>query len=174
MKSARFYWITAIFYAVFIFILSVFALPAAAPFGGQNIYDRTLPWICGLFAGGVLLFLWKNRTVLSRLKQCVLFFIFAVYALFYFKLEFRIEEIHLINFAVLTFLFIKSLKASSAAPPIAWKASALTVLIGASDELLQKFIPGRVADWRDIGLCVIGVTLGNGLTWIFSGSREKI
>ena len=101
------------------------------------------------------------------LKWILFLLILSIYTGFYFTLPIPLEEIHLINFSVLTLLYKKAFENSGRGQHIYWKALVLTVFIGSLDEFIQKFIPGRFADWHDIGLCLIGALLGALLAWIF-------
>ena len=167
MTTPRFYWITAIFYTLFIFFLSLFALPIGERFGGDIFYYRGL-LAAGIISGSILLMtLWKKRRKMGALKWAALIFIFSVYVIFYFTLQIRIEEIHLINFAILNILFQKAFASSGMEPSYGY-AAGLSVFIGCSDEFLQKFIPGRVGDWHDVGLGVAGALLGAALTRVTS------
>ena len=162
---------TAIAYTLFVFLLAVFALPIGERFGGDAFYDRGL-FIAGIVSGAsLLILLWKKRRQMTALKWMALVFILSIDIAFYFNLEIRLEEIHLINFSVLTILFKKALDHSShpsLRSMVYAKAIALAVLVGSLDEFLQKFIPGRVSDLRDVGLCGVAALLGAGLAWISS------
>ena len=47
-------------------------------------------------------------------------------------------------------------------------AVALTVAYGVTDELHQRFVPGRFAEWRDLTADTGGAVLGVGLVWAWS------
>ncbi len=52
----------------------------------------------------------------------------------------------------------------------------LSTVYGVTDEVHQMFVPGRVAEVRDLFADVIGATLGVGLVWawgIVSSARRK-
>lgn len=168
MKMPWFYWITAIFYALLIFLLSFFALPWGERLGGYSFFYsmlRTAGIICG---AALLLFVWKNRRNMTVSRGLALSAVLLVYAFFYFNMRFPVEWIHLINFAILAILLKKAFECSSGTPHVYKKAAALTVFFGSVDELLQKFIPGRFADWHDVGLCIAGALLGCTLAWVFT------
>ena len=163
MKWPSFYWITAIFYALFIFFLSIFALPLGERLGGHPFYEWALFAACFLFAATSFFLLWKTRKKITLPKWLAFAATAGIYVFFYFHLKFPIEEIHLINFAILCFLLKKAMENSGSQRHIYWKAVSLAVLAGCFDEFVQKFVPGRFADWHDVGLCLIGALLGAGL-----------
>ena len=168
MKPFPSYRTAAILYTLFIFSLGIFALPLAnLLFGGDSIYHRLFPLLCLLFAAILLVLLWKNRKQMTPLKWMAMALMISVYALFYYNLDVRLEEIHLINFAVLAILFKKAFESSRHPGQAYWKAIALAMLVGGLDEWIQLFIPGRFAQWHDVGLCFLGAALGTLLCWIF-------
>lgn len=174
MKAPLFYRIAAILYTLFIISLAFFAIPAAERLGDAHLlYLRALTAAGVIFTAGILCILWQKRRRLTVWRGLLLILIAAVYALFYYRLEIRIETIHLINFAVLTFFLTKALENPPGRRPVYLNAAALSLAVGGFDELIQKFIPGRFSQWHDVGLCVIGTILGAGLAWIFSPPSEK-
>jgi VanZ family protein len=54
-----------------------------------------------------------------------------------------------------------------------WLAAALAALYGMSDELHQRFVPGRNADWVDVIADAIGALLGAGVMAVFNRRHRR-
>ena len=173
MKTPSLYWITAILYTVFIFFLSVFALDIGKIFGGDIFYDYALNIAGILFISGLLVLFGKKYRQMTGLRWLALAGVLSVYACFYFNLENKIEEIHLINFSLLTILYKKAFENSRCPQHAYWKAGAVSIFAGGLDEFIQRFVPGRFAQWHDVGLCLVGALLGVGLAWILNSLRNS-
>ena len=71
---------------------------------------------------------------------------------------------HALEYGVLALLLYAASRATPILSRHAWQAALLLALLYAlSDELHQVFVPGRVADWRDIGADALGAVLALGV-----------
>jgi VanZ family protein len=71
---------------------------------------------------------------------------------------------HAFEYGVLALLLYAAARATPGLARHAWQAAfLLTLMYAASDELHQMFVPGRVADWRDIAADAVGAVLALGL-----------
>jgi VanZ family protein len=52
-------------------------------------------------------------------------------------------------------------------------AAPLATLYGMSDELHQRFVPGRNSDWRDVAADAIGALLGAAVIALVAGHRRR-
>jgi VanZ family protein len=77
-------------------------------------------------------------------------------------------------YAILAVLWARALLATSdrraTARPLLWLAFTLTALYALSDEIHQSFVPGRVADVRDLGLDLLGAVVG---LWLWAKMRKR-
>lgn len=77
---------------------------------------------------------------------------------------------HLVAFAILAVLLVRALAGglpSRITVSTALVAAALTTAYGASDELHQMFVPGRVADVRDLVADALGGAAGAFACWVW-------
>lgn len=65
---------------------------------------------------------------------------------------------HMLEYAVLAWLWHRAWGQRST-----WLAWGLAVVYAASDEFHQSFVPGRHAQWADVGVDAVGAALGLGL-----------
>jgi VanZ family protein len=85
--------------------------------------------------------------------------------LFYRMVPNPYELTHMPEYALLSVLLVHARKPSSYLYP-----AAITIMIGAVDELYQGFLPLRYFAWYDIGLNGLGGILGLTLFWGLRGS----
>ncbi len=53
------------------------------------------------------------------------------------------------------------------APATALLGMALTIAYGCTDEIHQMFVPGRSAEWRDLGADATGAVIGAFICWLW-------
>jgi VanZ family protein len=63
-----------------------------------------------------------------------------------------VGRIHIAEYALLGFLFVRALPAHLDGPPLMALAVAAAALTGLVDETIQHFLPNRVFDWYDVAL----------------------
>jgi VanZ family protein len=78
---------------------------------------------------------------------------------------------HALAYAPVGWLFLRAIVwKKTFTRRVLWLAILAGALYGATDELHQHFVPGRVADWTDWLADTIGVALG---AWLFYRWRRK-
>jgi VanZ family protein len=83
---------------------------------------------------------------------------------------------HGLAFAGLAVVVLRALargRLAAVAPGSVAGAWLIAVLYGVADEWHQSFVPGRVADWRDLLADGVGAALGLGLVWAWSIIRRS-
>ena len=80
------------------------------------------------------------------------------------------QAIHPIEYTVLGILIVRALAGGLPARitlSTALLGIALTVAYGLTDEIHQMFVPGRVADWRDLVADAIGGAIAAAVCWLW-------
>ncbi|MBI3988501.1 MAG: VanZ family protein [candidate division NC10 bacterium] len=81
---------------------------------------------------------------------------------------------HLLEYAILSYLWTRTLDRSSAfLPPPSPFAFLLSISYAAVDEFHQAFVPTRTADLFDVLLDASGAALFQGFLWVWSKRREQ-
>lgn len=90
---------------------------------------------------------------------------------------FRDKGVHFAEYGTLAALLVHAFRGSwpSLRPPALFFAAwSVTVFWGLSDEIHQAFVPGRVADVRDIVADAIGGLIGAALYLLFVRNRRPV
>lgn len=112
----------------------------------------------------LMLFLYKIRDVAAYLLMTCLAVILAYFVL---GLEVPEERVHFVQYGLLAVSVCYSLRPRVSGPKLYLLTFAVTSFGGIVDEFLQKFIPGRYFDPRDIGFNVTAAAIGAGFCAVF-------
>ena len=80
-------------------------------------------------------------------------------------------SVHALVYAVLGVLVLRAVanaRWSGVAMRMAGWAFVITVMYGISDEFHQRFVPGRIAEVRDLAADVVGAFIGIMVVWTWS------
>ncbi len=168
-----FYWITAILYGLLILLVTLSGPPVLNWLDNGGFSHAILFASFGILAAWVLQAAWKKKRGLTPRGFFALIGIAGVYVFFYFRLSVVFEEIHLVYFAGAAILFQRAFRNSSVPGNAYGNAILAATAISGLDEYLQSFMPGRFAEWHDVGLGLLGSVLGAALAWIFNSPDEE-
>jgi len=118
----------------------------------------------------IAIFFWKIG-LQSFLSFSIIVINLLVFSFFVYTTEFPAEKIHLVEYAVLGFLFFRALALDLPAAGSFAAAFLLVVCAGLLDETIQHFTPGRVGDIFDVLMDVLGGV--SGLVFTAVAVREK-
>ncbi len=129
--------------------------------GGENF-----PYFLGgfIFINVIFAFLLLKKRYVFR-GLFIICFVFYVGFIIMRNLEFLAEKIHLLEYGILAFIIYRSLNKQQSKESIHFKILLIGFTVGAIDELIQRFIPSRVFDIRDIFLNAASVSLGQMLLY---------
>jgi len=87
---------------------------------------------------------------------------------------------HVTEYAILAWLLLRALRASNGLTSdhrwnrkLALWAWGLATLYAMSDELHQRFVPGRTGQWEDVAIDSAGAALGLFLVWAVASRRKS-
>ncbi|GEM_PF-3271490 len=104
------------------------------------------------------------RFLSLRKKYVVQGFFIIIVAFFLFyriadNIEFSSEKMHLIEYAILAIVIYSRIDKDQSVTTLHFKILIIGFIVGSIDEYLQRFIPGRVCDIRDVLLNSASVSL---------------
>lgn len=104
------------------------------------------------------------RFLLLRKKYVAqgLFIIIVAFFIFYKiadNMEFTSEKMHLIEYAILAVVIYSRINKNQPVTKLHFKILIIGFIVGSIDEFLQRFIPGRACDIRDVFLNSASVSL---------------
>ncbi|MEW6008663.1 MAG: VanZ family protein [Candidatus Omnitrophota bacterium] len=160
-------WSLFFIYCAFIYI----SLPFAPKFWevilkafGEGARD--FPYLVGflIFINIIFMFLLlkKRKPFKGLLLICLVFFAGFIIMR---NLEFLAERMHLLEYIILPFIIFKSINRQQSKESMHFKILLIGFIVGAIDEIIQRFIPGRVFDIKDIFLNAASVSLGQVLLY---------
>jgi VanZ family protein len=79
------------------------------------------------------------------------------------------ERVHFLQIGLLAFLVWRALPQTRGA--LGWAVLAGT-LVGAVEETIQIMVPGRVCDWRDIGMSAVAAVVTGLALWVIQGAAS--
>lgn len=129
-------------------------------------FGKNLPYtiISLAFIGAILRFLMLNKQYLIQgLFMIVL--VFSISFLILRNLEYPAERMHLIEYMLLAIIIYSRMNKDQPIMALHFKILAIGFIVGALDEGIQYFIPGRVCDFRDVILNAASVSLGQMLLY---------
>lgn len=148
--------------------------------------ESAIPIVAGIFVIGLVLFLWRSArqqatahaintsrllVVISGILACLIIEISVTESL----IVLPIERIHAVKYMLLAFFAFFSLEQDSRQRAIFFALS-LSCLIGIGEETLQRWIPNRFSDLRDIALnlisCGFGVTYAALTSFLLKPNRD--
>ncbi len=165
-------WSVALVYVGFIYATLGTARSFINPLRNLGVLNLTLLLGYIAIAGAVLLFLVRKKAADAR-RLIVWAAIFSVYYFLAKDLRSPEEKIHFFEYGLVGYFFYKAFQLHIKKNWGIFLAAFVTgSLAGAVDELIQKTIPGRYYDPRDIGLNIISVGLGLILLSLFPSRNE--
>lgn len=125
-----------------------------------NLFINTAVAI--LLAATLLLF-WKHFVRKKFYVYAGIIALLSVYALYLARLTIIVEKVHLVEYGFLACLIYRVFRPVRPRPIKYLYMFTTLTLIGYCDELIQKFLPNRVYDLRDVVLNVASGLLAFGL-----------
>ena len=114
--------------------------------------------LCLVFAATILRFLLLKKKYKIQ-GFLIIIFAFLIFLKIAANIDSPSEKIHLVEYALLAFVIYSRINKNQPASALHFKILIIGFIVGAVDELLQKFIPGRVCDFRDVLLNTASVSL---------------
>lgn len=150
-KRRIFLWSLVLFYISLIFISTPFALPIWNFLEKEMRLNFNLVMLflgAGIFFGLNYFFIKTSR----NLRYClILTFIFFGYAfLFFYFAKFPTERFHLFEYGFLSFLVYQALAMDLTGKKVYGLGMIIVMVVGMFDEVIQRFVPQRYADIRDV------------------------
>lgn len=129
--------------------------------------------VSGLYVGGAAAVFWWLRRVNVRPTGWVFAAVTAAAACAaLLQIESPEERVHFLEYVILVLLVERAWPAQKPIPRLL-AAGLIGCAVGALDEVVQKFRPERVFDWRDIGFNAFGSALGVSLVAIARLLRSR-
>ena len=139
-------------------VLSIYGRPLQY-WVADNIGYEVTAWIIGLTLlvaiCSILLWLWRRYQSLPLVHLGWFLPLFLLLPLTLDRVE---ERVHFLSFGAFGLLSLLVF-----APRVAFT---LCLLISASDELLQHYLPDRVGDWRDVGFNLLASCSTASFAWL--------
>jgi hypothetical protein len=150
---------TALLYAAVPFTAGAGLRFVATP-AGSWIFGRGLALV-GLVGGGIALG-WLRQVQAPRRSYVMLVLAAVLAGWAFWSLAARpLERIHVPEYAVAAWLAHRALRAVTGGRAVtAALAFLVTAAIGLGEEMLQSITPGRYFAWHDVGVNVLGGTIG--------------
>jgi VanZ family protein len=127
-------------------------------------------------AAGIMLilafvfFVRRQTALLSGRRRVILTGLLGLTVLLMMTIVQRPEEcVHFLQIGMLAFLVWRALPQTRGA--LGWAVLAGT-LVGAVEEAIQSVVPGRVCDWRDIGMSAAAAVLTGVALWVIQGAAS--
>lgn len=160
---------------LFTLIFPFFSVPIVNWFVHHNLYRKTIAALAAPFFISLTYFAVKRWKLIKTDRKLI--FILAASVILYITVYETVpdlgEKLHVLNFSVFAILLYKTLSPLMKlhwALLLSWIAASA---LGAIDESLQNFIPGRSGCIHDVLIAVRSGILGGILAWIFDAYSRK-
>lgn len=166
-ERPTFWWTLFVLMSTVIFAFTPYAnvirKALAAEFGTNGI-RWVLVFLVVMGAAGALVFVLRHRHVFRLRNLPRMLLVPMILSLWIYHIPLAVEAFHLVEYVLLGALAFRTLSCSFRDATVYPAAVALTVLVGATDEFVQWWTPGRFWTLADIGLNVAGGVLAQ--VWI--------